>query len=105
MIMDYSEKLNLLQQWEKVIIDFELKMNSLNKLFSVAPESEFCYAMEILSESYTKTLAKLLGDNDEMLLWFWLENDMGRGGLTAKKSSWKKPKKIETIDNLLDFIN
>jgi len=75
--------IEILGKWKKHMDDTDLQIDRFRNFFSVV-ECDLIDAFEKLQCEYTKQIAKEIGDTDaHWLLWFWLDNDMGKKELYA----------------------
>jgi hypothetical protein len=73
----------VLEIWQKTILATDEQINKIRNLFNCV-ECEPIDAFEKLQMEYTRSIAKEIGDHDaHWLLWFWLDNSMGKKGLSA----------------------
>ena len=100
--MNLPEKLEYLNQWQSCYEKSEAHYQKIKEIFSASPESlNACKIWEGF-RAYTKAIAKIVGDKDEWLLWYWLENDMGKEGMKAENRNVIEP--IRNLSQLLELI-
>ena len=81
--LDHIDVLGLLKEWELEQVRLERIFDELKKIFGCIPECELFEAMWGNFRKYTEMLERVLGDKNGTLVWYWLENKMGKGGLKA----------------------
>lgn len=91
------EILAALFRWEARRLDMERIRAAWRAVGGTSPEAPILEAMVLLFDSYTDTLAELLGAGD-WLQWFWIENDGGAKGLQAGYDG--DLREIRTLDDL-----
>jgi hypothetical protein len=97
--MIYADKLALLEVWQSEIKRSDERFRPLRDALGSSGESAPELAIFHLQEAYTKTMADLLGVCADALSWYWLENDLGRRGMSAGPVGATRP--IATLDDLL----
>lgn len=111
--MNKKEKLSLLEDWQKTHDKLEQAFKRLEQILGCdLIESDLYNASYGSFEKYTEVLSNLFvvegkiteKDVQGWLCWYWLENNMGTGGLEASSQSSGKLKKIDTLQKLLDVI-
>ena len=53
---------------------------------------------------YLDAVMVLVGDDDKWLEWYIWENGCGKNAFEAKAATWKRPRKIRTVDDLVTII-
>jgi len=96
--------LALLEKWEKSFFTLEKEYNKLKDVFYISPESKMSKSMHLVFDSYTDSLENFLKDDEEWMLWYCWENDMGRKKMQAKAANWPESKPICNIQDLLSLI-
>lgn len=97
-----SEKLAVLQRWEKVMSETDIYLTHLNALAGLSTEGGLLAAFLDLMDAYTGNTAKLVGDTEGLLDWYWTENGMGAKGMEAGYDDDERP--IRTVEDLLWLI-
>jgi len=76
--MNQNEIAAELNRWKTMIESMEKATDKFHVLVGTCPDSEFFTPIYKMMELYTKAVAKIVGDEDGWLQWFWLECDMCR---------------------------
>lgn len=93
--------LKALEGWEKLIVAIQKDVDTLRDFFKAneCPLFEAIYDLQI---AYTRQMAKEIGDPDEWLLWYWLENGMGKRGFEVAQG--KDGRSIRNLEDLANWI-
>lgn len=103
--MDIEEIRKTLHVWKETIADAEWQIDELSKLVGASPESVLIQAIHNLETEYTKSVAALVGDDNEWLDWYWLEVDMGsKDHNTVTLNNGADMRNIKTTDDLAQLI-
>jgi hypothetical protein len=103
--MTRKERMELLTKWIEYHAVCDKTWSDLEKLFgSLQPEGSLSDIIWVAFSKNTAVFSRCIGDSFGWLNWFWLENDMGASGLSAKASSWKKARRIKTLKDLCALI-
>ena len=81
---EHVHDLVLVGLWIDAARIVEDQFGLLDKSLMVAPESPFRSAVWGMFESYTKTLAEVIGDKEGWLEWFAWECDFGRSAMAMR---------------------
>lgn len=81
--MSHEENARAIAQWQETMEELDDQQNKLADLFRCAFDAPLFEAIANLQSKYTKAVSKNVGDQWDWLLWYWLDNDMGRGVLNA----------------------
>lgn len=100
--MTAAEMLPLLQAWAKRHAELSAPMDHLAAIFGGTFDGPLFDAVWGTWNDYTRTLSRLIGDENDWLQWFEAENDMGRKGLEA--SSFTRTIKVRTLRQLATVI-
>jgi hypothetical protein len=100
--MNNDEKLSLLKEWEETGKNLEKFYDNLNEIMGVSVESPLSDSIFTTYLKYTKTLSKLLNDENDFLEWYYFENRFGTNGLIAGNEN--ETRSIDSIENLLWII-
>lgn len=95
-----NEALAFLDEWKRHHDELDEKFDSLSELFGDCTGSDFHEAIWNMFSAYTESLAGMLGDEDDWLDWYWLENRWGQRKLAAKGAEMKREKKICSLEDL-----
>jgi len=95
-------KIELLKRWERAWALLEEQSIKLNDM-GLSPDSDLLNAMWHCFTEYTELVAQQIGDDNEWLMWYWLENDFGDGDSVASIGD-SGTKKINNLEELLAFI-
>lgn len=75
--------IEILEKWKRHIDDADLQIERFRNFSSVV-ECDLIDSFEKMQCEYTRQIAKEIGDTGaHWLLWFWLDNDMGKKELEA----------------------
>jgi len=74
--------------------------SSLEKTIGLDSDSQLGLALWKPFESYTDLLSEVVGDEDQWLWWYCLENDMGRKKLAARSGG----RRMRVITGLNDLV-
>lgn len=99
-----ADRSALLGCWFAMFLRIEATYADLRRAFGASPESEVVSVMYDAHAAYTKLVAEKVGDKDGWLEWYLWENGAGEQCLSAKAASWKKPRKIKTLQDLEALI-
>lgn len=102
--MTFTERINLLMEWEKTYYKIDAYWEKLNDLFDMYPDSPIGEIIWGTFHTYTNLVAKSIGDNAHWLEWYCWENNMGKNEYEAKASNWDVEQKITNIETLCDLI-
>ena len=102
MTMTPARRAEMIRAWAKHITALEAAHADLHRLTLASPESPLMDAGLRIAEAYTHSTSELIGDGNEWLTWFWLENNMGSKGLAAGFDPDIVP--VRTIDQLVEII-
>lgn len=73
----------ILSKWKRHIEECDLQIERFRDFFNCV-ECDLIDSFEKLQCEYTKEIADKIGDTDaHWLIWFWLDNDMGKKELEA----------------------
>ena len=81
--MDHLEKAKAISEWQDTMEEMEEHQNKLADFFRCAFDAPIFEAIAAMQSKYTKAVAQVVGDEHDWLLWYWMENDFGRGNLNA----------------------
>lgn len=81
--MSHEEKARAIAEWQQTMEELEEHQNKLADMFRCAFDAPLFEAIAAMQSKYTKAVARSVGDESEWLLWYWMDNDMGRGCLSA----------------------
>ncbi len=102
MMMDATQKLAALKRWADAMELGSKHYSEMSKVLGLDPDGPTCTVFYELQNSLTLATAELVGDAENWLDWYWMENDMGRKGYPAGPVGATRP--IETLDDLLWLI-
>lgn len=74
----------------------------LKTIFGRAAEGEHFDAVWRMFDAYTDALSLALGDTDDWLIWYFMENDMGAKAMQAGYDG--KVRKVKNVRDLLWLI-
>lgn len=88
----------ILKRWHSTISTTDHQIEQLRNFFNCG-ECDFIDAIDDLQNEYTLAIGKQIGDiSANWLLWYWLENQMGKSALRAGRNRILKP-----VTNLLEL--
>jgi len=93
-----------LTEWQRQIDQSNQMLETLIKPLMLAPESPVYESIWALQASLTAAVAKIVGDKSEWLIWYQIDNDMGRLALKASPVDGKPTRKIKSISDLAWLI-
>ncbi|MXS85325.1 hypothetical protein ABO04_05170 [Nitrosomonas sp. HPC101] len=94
-----------LRAWQETISDLEDQLDALSKIVQACPESPLINAIHRIESRYTRSVARLVGDDNEWLDWYWLEVDMGsKEHNTVTLNNGDDVRNIKTTDDLAQLI-
>ncbi len=104
-----DEITRILTDWKSKVEKLDEVFDTLDMCVNVADTKLFDAAYKI-AESYTQELSKKLCGDDEMLMWFWLESDLGASpkacSVGVGENALKyKPDSVESLANLIYDYN
>lgn len=101
--MNRETKLKLLHEWQETIQNADRIMDKLGEVVGGAdgPLGDSMYRMQAV---YTRAMSLLLNDENNWLEWYALENEMGKGDLTATPGNGVPLKTVKTLDQVLMLI-
>ncbi len=95
--------IDTLKKWQEHISKTDAEIKKFMGYFTHV-ECGLIDSIERLQEEYTKTVGELIGDIEaEWLMWYWLENEMGRKGYPAGYYGNTKP--ITCLEGLEELVN
>lgn len=98
-------KLEILKQWEN---DYKLLSESwdhLEKSIGAEHDSPLGRATWGLFDNYTDSIAKLVGDKSDWLVWYCWCNAMGKNHGGVKLSANDFPMLVGSLEDLLEVID
>lgn len=81
--MDHLEKAKAIAEWQETMEAMEEHQNKLAEFFRCAFDAPLFKSIALMQSKYTKAVAASVGDENDWLLWYWMDNDFGRGSLNA----------------------
>jgi len=81
--MIHLEKAKAIAEWQETMEELEEHQNKLADFFRCAFDAPLFEAIAAMQSKYTKAVAQSVGDENDWLLWYWMDNDFGRGKLNA----------------------
>jgi len=103
--MNIEEIKATLNTWKQSIVCIEDKVSSLQRIIDPHPESPFIQALHALEMEYTRSVARLVGDDNKWLEWYWLEIDMGsKEHNTVQLNNENDLRNIKTTGDLAQLI-
>lgn len=100
--MTSPEKLEYLNQWQKCYEENENFYQKQKEIYELSPESLAASTIWDGFTAYTKCMSKLVGDTEEWLEWYCLENEMGKEQRLVGPKGKTKP--IKNLSDLLELI-
>lgn len=97
-----ERRAHIIKEWAKRIAAIEAAHADLYRLTLAAPESPLIDAGTRIADAYTHATSELVGDTNEWLTWFRLENDMGAKALAAGFEPKIVP--VRTVEQLIEII-
>lgn len=101
--MDKQEIIRVLRGWFGHYQELRTTMDSVQILFG-GGESKVESVVWQLFEAYTKEIMEKVGDQSNWLYWYIYDNDCGKRKLEVAVSTWSKPKKIKSLNDLAMII-
>lgn len=98
--MTNDEIIAMLLRWSHTIDAMNQQFRRLEELLHADYGSPLCESVTALAELATAHTAARTGIPENLLLWYWQENDMGRKALAAGPGERRRP-----IATALDLIN
>lgn len=91
--MTRDEMLQHLRRWARIVAEIEAVDEALEQLTMRSPEGRLTTAMWSAVGAYGETLeALLIGSSaSNWLEWYWIENDMGKKGMTVVTNTGERP--------------
>jgi hypothetical protein len=99
---DEKQTMFLLQKWAAMHDGLERLMGNAEAVFGALVDSPFFETSWKNFDTYTDTLAQLIGDQGDWMTWFYSENAMGAKGLEAGYDKRDQP--IKTLAHLAALI-
>lgn len=99
--MTPATKLEYLNEWQKCYEENEKFYQKQKEIYELSPESLAASTIWGGFAVYTKCVAKIVGDKDKWLEWYWLENDMGK---KAYEADVHENGPIKNLSDLLELI-
>lgn len=104
-MLTFKQSLDLLERWLADYRRLEELFLRLKPLTGGSPENELHSTSWRTFDHYNSAVSALVGDKAEWLDWFLFDTPKaGRVPTTAKAPSWKKPRPIRTVRQLLTLI-
>ena len=98
--MNNAEKRAAVLRWEKTILEVDATLDEFISMVGV--EGKIQGAFYTLKDEYTRAVSKRIGDVDEWLDWYELENGMGKSeGLVTGIKGVDRVKNIEDLLKIL----
>lgn len=92
-----------LEKWAAHKVELDRQFEALRALMGCGVEAPLPDAVWRLWDSYTDAVSQVVGDTDDWLAWFSMENAMGAKGLEVH-SLGGRSKKIRTLRDLAAVI-
>jgi len=89
-------------KWNNVTVDMLKQIDALESIIGVDPSSPLLSTIFALHDQLTESLSREIGDRENMLEWYCLENEMGARGFEAGIMGNTKP--ITNINELITVI-
>ena len=101
--MTLEEITRRLREWQKAMQSTEKAFSDLSAVVGCRPEAPLFTTITAMQELATRQLSELLGDTDEWLEIWWLENAFGEKPLKVQLpgEDWRE---IVTIEDLAQLI-
>lgn len=97
-----ERRAHLIREWAERITAIDAAHAELCRLTLAALDSPLIDAGLRVAEAYTHATSGLVGDENDWLIWFWLENNMGANGLSAGFDPEIVP--INSIEQIIKII-
>lgn len=98
-MIDKTRKLAILTRWQMAIEEADAHFDPVVAMLRLDPENRVCQAVWRTQEVLTATTSDLVGDGEDWLHWYWLDNEMGRKGLEAGPKAEKRA--IRSLEDLI----
>ncbi len=102
--MTAAEMLPLLVEWKAQRDKITAAYAPLESALALRPENAIHKALWGVFNTYTKTLAPLIGDEYEWLIWYDGDNDMGAAGYRASPGNGHQHRAVRTLEDLARLI-
>ena len=99
-----ERRAHLIREWAKRINAIEAAHADLRQLTQASLESPLIDAGLRIADAYTHATSELVGDTNEWLTWYWLENEMGAKALAAGAGPDSGIAPIRTVEHLITLI-
>jgi len=96
------EALALLKKWKADHDRAKKMLDDIKAVIGLYEKSPLSDSVWFMFLGFTESLGLLLGDKSSWLIWFYIENDMGREGRHAGYDGKTKP--IKTVNQLYALI-
>ena len=100
--MTKDEKLEALTKWQAAIEKADRVFDPIVDAIGLEPDGALFELVTDLQIEMTEITSFAVGDTEQWLDWYWLENDMGNKGMEAGYDG--NLKKIRFLDELLELI-
>lgn len=104
MIPTEEERAQLITTWYTRVKQYEDIRVQLDEIFGCSPESKYHDAVDRLAQEYTYVVEQLIGDENQLLSWFFYDNDLGNGVTPIKLTGWEQVQYINTLEILIKVI-
>lgn len=91
-----------LQTWESTWKELLKQCDALSCLTGAEFAGPLFDAIFKLASEYTKAVAEIVGDDDEWMEWYEMDNEFGRRGFEAGRNG--ELRKISCVEDLLWLI-
>ena len=91
-------------RWIAVMRDINSVVDSITGYTCADPESPMMRPICETMSAYTNAVSRIIGDDSEFLIWYWLECDMGREPHAARVSGDADFTMIKTPSDLARII-
>lgn len=99
---NYVENIFILKSWETYVNNLDTQLASLENIMGDISESPLYQAICDMSQEYTKTVSKIVGDKAAWLYWYYVDNNMGKKALrvTIKEEEFE----VSSVEDLYKCI-
>lgn len=102
--MTKKELVPRLNEWVDIYKEAKQTTDNLYKYLGITVGANQIDIIWRAFEAYTETLAELIGDETDWLMWYYVDNQMGKGKMKARKTTKEKYREVKNLTDLIYFI-
>ena len=91
-------------RWIAVMHDINEVVDSITGYTGADLDSPMMRPICEMMSAYTKAVSVTIGDQDDFLMWYWLDCDMGKEPHKARLAGWSEFRMIKTPSDLARLI-